>query len=49
MSDYGGYFLILGLVQGVEADSLFIVALRHHYRQVNDTVVIYDRIRELST
>jgi preprotein translocase subunit SecF len=42
-----GIFSILGLVQGVEADSLFIVALLTITGfSVNDTVVIYDRIRE---
>lgn len=43
-----GIFSILGLVQGVEVDSLFIVALLTITGfSVNDTVVIYDRIREL--
>ncbi|HEY9623315.1 MAG TPA: protein translocase subunit SecF [Crinalium sp.] len=42
-----GIFSILGLVIGVEADSLFIVALLTIVGfSVNDTVVIYDRIRE---
>lgn len=42
-----GAFSILGLVLGVEADSLFIVALLTIVGfSVNDTVVIYDRIRE---
>jgi preprotein translocase subunit SecF len=42
-----GIFSILGLVLGVEADSLFIVALLTIVGfSVNDTVVIYDRIRE---
>ncbi|BAZ28912.1 protein-export membrane protein SecF [Cylindrospermum sp. NIES-4074] len=42
-----GMFSILGLVAGVEADSLFIVALLTITGfSVNDTVVIYDRIRE---
>jgi preprotein translocase subunit SecF len=42
-----GLFSILGLVQGVEVDSLFIVALLTIIGfSVNDTVVIYDRIRE---
>ncbi len=42
-----GVFAILGLVLGVEADSLFIVALLTIVGfSVNDTVVIYDRIRE---
>lgn len=43
-----GTFSILGLVQGVEVDSLFIVALLTITGfSVNDTVVIYDRIREV--
>lgn len=43
-----GIFSFLGLVQGVEADSLFLVALLTITGfSVNDTVVIYDRIREL--
>jgi len=43
-----GIFSFLGLVQGVEVDSLFIVALLTITGfSVNDTVVIYDRIREL--
>ncbi|KYC38704.1 preprotein translocase subunit SecF [Scytonema hofmannii PCC 7110] len=42
-----GTFSILGLVAGTEADSLFIVALLTITGfSVNDTVVIYDRIRE---
>lgn len=42
-----GAFAILGLVAGVEVDSLFIVALLTIVGfSVNDTVVIYDRIRE---
>jgi preprotein translocase subunit SecF len=42
-----GAFAILGLVIGVEVDSLFIVALLTIVGfSVNDTVVIYDRIRE---
>jgi preprotein translocase subunit SecF len=42
-----GIFSILGLVLGVEVDSLFIVALLTIVGfSVNDTVVIYDRIRE---
>ncbi|MGA1622524.1 MAG: protein translocase subunit SecF, partial [Synechocystis sp.] len=42
-----GAFAILGLVAGVEADSLFLVALLTIIGfSVNDTVVIYDRIRE---
>ncbi|BAY28285.1 protein-export membrane protein SecF [Nostoc carneum NIES-2107] len=42
-----GSFSILGLLLGIEADSLFIVALLTITGfSVNDTVVIYDRIRE---
>jgi preprotein translocase subunit SecF len=42
-----GVFAILGLTLGVEVDSLFIVALLTIVGfSVNDTVVIYDRIRE---
>jgi preprotein translocase subunit SecF len=42
-----GIFAILGLALGVEVDSLFIVALLTIVGfSVNDTVVIYDRIRE---
>ncbi|EHC10234.1 protein translocase subunit SecF [Fischerella thermalis] len=42
-----GIFSILGLVAGIEVDSLFIVALLTITGfSVNDTVVIYDRIRE---
>ncbi|XGV96048.1 MAG: protein translocase subunit SecF [Leptolyngbya sp. BL-A-14] len=42
-----GIFAILGLVFGTEVDSLFIVALLTIVGfSVNDTVVIYDRIRE---
>lgn len=42
-----GVFSILGLLQGVEIDSLFIVALLTIIGfSVNDTVVIYDRVRE---
>jgi preprotein translocase subunit SecF len=42
-----GIFAILGLVLQVEVDSLFIVALLTIVGfSVNDTVVIYDRIRE---
>jgi preprotein translocase subunit SecF len=42
-----GVFSILGLVAGTEADSLFVVALLTITGfSVNDTVVIYDRIRE---
>jgi preprotein translocase subunit SecF len=42
-----GIFAILGLTIGVEVDSLFLVALLTIIGfSVNDTVVIYDRIRE---
>lgn len=42
-----GVFSLLGLVAGIEADSLFLVALLTIIGfSVNDTVVIYDRIRE---
>lgn len=42
-----GIFAILGLLLGVEVDSLFIVSLLTIVGfSVNDTVVIYDRIRE---
>lgn len=42
-----GFFAIMGLTFGVEADSLFIVALLTIAGfSVNDTVVIYDRVRE---
>jgi preprotein translocase subunit SecF len=42
-----GVFAILGLVAGVEVDSLFLVSLLTIVGfSVNDTVVIYDRIRE---
>jgi len=42
-----GIFAILGLVIGTEVDSLFIVALLTIVGfSVNDTVVIYDRVRE---
>jgi preprotein translocase subunit SecF len=42
-----GIFAILGLTLGIEVDSLFIVALLTIVGfSVNDTVVIYDRIRE---
>ncbi|MCW6036129.1 protein translocase subunit SecF [Spirulina subsalsa FACHB-351] len=44
-----GVFAILGLTLGVEIDSLFLVALLTIIGfSVNDTVVIYDRIRETS-
>lgn len=43
-----GIFSILGLVAGVEVDSLFLVALLTIIGfSVNDTVVIYDRVREI--
>jgi preprotein translocase subunit SecF len=43
-----GFFSILGLVRGVEIDSLFVVAILTIIGfSVNDTVVIYDRIREV--
>jgi len=43
-----GVFAILGLVLGVEVDSLFLVSLLTIIGfSVNDTVVIYDRIREI--
>ncbi len=42
-----GFFAWLGLILGVEVDSLFIVALLTIAGySVNDTVIIYDRIRE---
>ncbi len=42
-----GIFSVLGLVAGVEVDSLFLVSLLTIIGfSVNDTVVIYDRIRE---
>ncbi len=42
-----GFFSVLGLVMGLEVDSLFIVALLTITGfSVNDTVVIYDRVRE---
>lgn len=42
-----GVFSLLGLTFGLEADSLFLVALLTIIGfSVNDTVVIYDRIRE---
>lgn len=42
-----GIFAILGLVLGVEVDSLFLVSLLTIVGfSVNDTVVIYDRVRE---
>ena len=42
-----GAFAVLGLTMGVEIDSLFIVAMLTICGfSVNDTVVIYDRIRE---
>ncbi|MGD1714842.1 protein translocase subunit SecF [Dapis sp. BLCC M172] len=43
-----GIFSILGLVAAVEVDSLFLVALLTIIGfSVNDTVVIYDRVREV--
>lgn len=43
-----GAFAFLGLVLGVEVDSLFLVSLLTIIGfSVNDTVVIYDRIREI--
>ena len=45
-----GIFAVLGLVIGIEVDSLFLVALLTITGfSVNDTVVIYDRIREIGT
>lgn len=45
-----GVFSILGLTLGIEVDSLFIVALLTIVGfSVNDTVVIYDRVREVIT
>lgn len=42
-----GIFAVLGLVIGLEVDSLFLVSLLTIIGfSVNDTVVIYDRIRE---
>lgn len=42
-----GIFSLLGLTIGIEADSLFLVSLLTIIGfSVNDTVVIYDRIRE---
>jgi preprotein translocase subunit SecF len=42
-----GVFAVLGLTMGVEVDSLFLVSLLTIVGfSVNDTVVIYDRIRE---
>jgi len=44
-----GAFAVLGLVVGVEVDTLFLVAILTIIGfSVNDTVVIYDRIREIS-
>jgi preprotein translocase subunit SecF len=43
-----GFFSILGLIQGVEIDSLFVVGILTIIGfSVNDTVVIYDRVREV--
>ena len=45
-----GVFAVLGLVIGLEVDSLFLVSLLTITGfSVNDTVVIYDRIREIGT
>lgn len=45
-----GVFAILGLVLGVEVDSLFLVSLLTIIGfSVNDTVIIYDRMREIAT
>lgn len=42
-----GIFAIMGIIWGTEVDSLFIVALLTIVGfSVNDTVVIYDRVRE---
>jgi preprotein translocase subunit SecF len=42
-----GFFSVLGLAQGLEVNTLFLVALLTIAGfSVNDTVVIYDRIRE---
>ncbi|MDO8510227.1 MAG: protein translocase subunit SecF [bacterium] len=42
-----GVFAVLGKFQGVEADSLFIVALLTILGiSINDTIVVFDRIRE---
>ncbi|BAQ64341.1 protein translocase subunit SecF [Geminocystis sp. NIES-3709] len=43
-----GAFAVLGLVGGVEVDTLFLVALLTITGfSVNDTVVIYDRVRDI--
>lgn len=43
-----GIFSILGLTSGIEVDSLFVVGILTIIGfSVNDTVVIYDRIREV--
>lgn len=43
-----GVFALLGLIIGVEVDSLFLVSLLTIIGfSVNDTVVIYDRVREI--
>ncbi|MFE1745722.1 protein translocase subunit SecF [Coleofasciculus sp. H7-2] len=43
-----GFFAILSLVLGTEVDSLFVVAILTIIGfSVNDTVVIYDRVREV--
>ncbi|WP_218080584.1 protein translocase subunit SecF [Anthocerotibacter panamensis] len=42
-----GFFAVLGLVAGVEVDTLFVVALLTIIGfSMTDTVVVYDRIRE---
>jgi preprotein translocase subunit SecF len=42
-----GVFSLLGLTMGIEVDSLFLVSLLTIIGfSVNDTVVIYDRVRE---
>lgn len=44
-----GVFAVLGMVSGVEVDSLFVVSLLTIIGfSVNDTVVIYDRVREIA-
>lgn len=44
-----GVFAVLGLLTGLEVDTLFLVALLTIIGySVNDTVVIYDRVREIS-
>jgi preprotein translocase subunit SecF len=42
-----GVFSLLGLLKGVEADSLFVTAVLTNLSfSVHDTIVLYDRIRE---